>query len=73
MHIKTYTNDLGWECLIWVKLSKICLFCIILLLSVVFLTNLFTFSIDHLSDLDHLVLFKLHNQIMVILSQEKTK
>lgn len=54
-------------------MSKICLFCIILLLSVVFLTNLFTFSIDHLSDLDHLVLFKVHNQIMVILSQEKTK
>lgn len=54
-------------------MSKICLFCIILLLSVVFLTNLFTFSIDHLSDLDLLVLFKLHNQIMVTFGHEKAK
>lgn len=61
MYIKIYINDLGWECFIWVKLSKICLFCIILLLSVVFLINLFIFFIGYLLDLDYLVLFKLYN------------
>lgn len=59
MYIKIYINDLGLMRVFY--MSKICLFCIILLLSVVFLINLFIFFNDYLLDLDYLVLFKVYN------------